>query len=62
MRYLALSTVILLGFALSGCIAARAVGATARVATSAVVTTVDVTTDVIGGAARAVTGGEDEED
>jgi len=57
----ALGVVVLLCFALSGCIAAKAVGATARIATSAVVTTVDVTTDVVGGAARAVTGGGEDE-
>jgi len=55
--------VAILAFSLSGCIAVKAVGATARVAGSAVTTAVDVTGDVVGGAARTVTrGGDDESD
>ena len=53
----------LLTISLSGCIAVKAVGTTARVARSPVTTAVGVTGDVVGGAARTVTGGgEDESD
>ena len=51
----------LFALSLSGCIAVKAVGATARVAGSAVTTAVDVTGDVVGGAARTVTGGGDDD-
>jgi hypothetical protein len=50
-----------LTISLSGCIAVKAVGTTARVAGSAVVTAVDVTGSAVGGAARTVTGGRDDE-
>lgn len=58
MRIWPLSIVVILGVALSGCIAARAVGTVANVA----VTAVDVTTDVVGGAVDVVTGDDDDED
>lgn len=55
MRMWPLGIAVLLSLALSGCIAARAVGVAANVA----VTAVDVTADVVGGAADVVTGGDD---
>lgn len=42
---------------LPGCIAVTAVTTTARIGVSAASTAVDVTGDVVGGAARTVTGG-----
>ncbi len=53
---------VLSGFALSGCIVASAVGTTVSAAGSVISTTADVTGDVIGGAARTVTGGGDDEE
>lgn len=44
---------------LSGCVAVKAVGTTARVAGSAAATAVGVTGDVVGGAAHVVAGGDD---
>jgi hypothetical protein len=53
--------VVLSAVSLSGCIAVKAVGTTARVAGSAASTAVGVTGDVVGGAAYAVSGSEDDD-
>jgi hypothetical protein len=61
MHTLSALTLAFCALSLSGCIAVKAVGTTARVAGSAVSTAVDVTGDVVGGAARTVTGGGDDD-
>ena len=62
MRKLPALIAALCALSLSGCIAVRAVGTTVRVAGSAASTAVDVTGDVVGGAARTITGGDDDDD
>jgi hypothetical protein len=57
MRIWPSAVALLLSLTLSGCVVGKAVGVVADVA----VTTVDVTTDVIGGAADAVTGSDDDD-
>jgi len=51
----------LAALSLSGCIAAKAVGTTARIAGRAATTAVDVTGDVVEGTAHAVAGGDDDD-
>ncbi|HEY0302439.1 MAG TPA: hypothetical protein VGC36_13935, partial [Rhizomicrobium sp.] len=56
---LPLAVIGLLGFVLSGCVAAEIVGAGVGVATTVVSTTAHVAGSVVGGAADAVTGSGD---
>lgn len=55
------STLVLLGFGLSGCVVAEVGGAVIGAGASAVGTAVDVTGDVIGGVAGAVTGSDSDD-
>jgi len=58
-----LSSLVLALFALSlsGCVIVEGAGTAARVVGGAVSTAVDVTGEVVGGAVRTVTGGDDED-
>nr|TFG52549.1 MAG: hypothetical protein E4H34_04840 [Hyphomicrobiales bacterium] len=51
----------LIALSLSGCVVVEAVGTTARVAGSVVSTAVEVSGDVVGGAARTVAGGDEDD-